>query len=121
MTAPIEEGTTVRELAGKFPQTLRVFELFGIDYCCGGDIDLGSAAERAGVELGDLLMTLETAVESSPADEAQQDRDWWAARAVELIEHLVGRHHTFLKSELPRLSDILGKVRGCTRCDTARC
>ncbi len=34
----------VREVAAKYPATLRTLEALGIDYCCGGKLPLAEAA-----------------------------------------------------------------------------
>ncbi len=39
---------TVREIALSQPSSIRVFEQFGIDYCCGGRKPLAVACTRAG-------------------------------------------------------------------------
>lgn len=111
MTAPIEEGTMVRELAGKYPQTLAVFERFGIDYCCGGNMDLATAAERAGVNLEKLLEALDASASELPPADKEIYRDWWNTPASELADHIESRHHAYLRRELPRLRDLLAKVR----------
>ena len=41
MTVAIDK--TVRELALENPASTRVFESFGIDYCCGGNRSLSEA------------------------------------------------------------------------------
>ena len=41
---------TIREIALEMPQTIRVFEDFKIDYCCGGRRPFAEACENAGVD-----------------------------------------------------------------------
>ena len=40
---------TVREIALAQPQAIRVFERFGIDYCCGGRRPLADACAAGNV------------------------------------------------------------------------
>lgn len=40
-----DKNQTVREIAINNPATVRVFENFGIDYCCGGKRPLEEACE----------------------------------------------------------------------------
>ena len=42
----ITADKTVREIAVEYPATIRVFERFGIDYCCGGRKPLEQACEE---------------------------------------------------------------------------
>jgi len=97
---------TVREIAIEHPSTVRVFESFGIDYCCGGTRSLQDACERAGVPVERALALLAAVKEDSPADTA----NWGGATAQELIRHIVGRHHSYVRSETPRLMAMFEKV-----------
>lgn len=42
--------TTVREIALENPASIRVFEKFGIDYCCGGHKALTQACRERALE-----------------------------------------------------------------------
>src|SRR6476646_1735355 len=95
---------TVGELAVENPAAARVFEKHGIDYCCGGKISLEAACKDRGIALEAVLG--EMAV-SKPKPE---ERDWKTAPLNELIAHIITRHHAYLKSELPRLAQLCGKV-----------
>lgn len=56
-------ATTVHDAVGSIPGARAVFERFGIDTCCGGELPLTEAAEMHDVELRRLLDALEDAVE----------------------------------------------------------
>ena len=49
---------TVNAAIRTFPQTVAVFNDFGIDACCGGAVPVPEAAVRDGVEPGALLEAL---------------------------------------------------------------
>ena len=53
MSIQIDGKTTVRELVGRYPQTRKVFEQYGIDYCCGGGKSLDQATEEGHTALLD--------------------------------------------------------------------
>lgn len=97
---------TVGELVAERPSRSRVFEAHKIDFCCGGKRPLEEACNRKGVALADV-------VEQLTAHDAQEP-DTGAGAAdldtVELIDHIVGTHHVYLKSELPRLAAMAEKV-----------
>lgn len=105
----LSETCTVRELVAQYPQTVRVFEQFGIDYCCGGQRDLRTACAESDVSSGLLLVALQRAL-SAPAPPEPVRRNWSAVTVAELADHIENQHHTYLKSELPRLEDMLGLV-----------
>jgi iron-sulfur cluster repair protein YtfE (RIC family) len=52
---------TVNDVMRWYPQTLSVFDAFGIDACCGGAASLDEAARRDGVALDALLAALGSA------------------------------------------------------------
>jgi len=97
---------TVGEIAAENPSSVRVFEKYGIDYCCGGKVSLDEACQARGIAAAQVQTDLEQAAAAKPG----QDRDWSAAPLPLLIDHIVGTHHVFLKTELPRLRLLLGKV-----------
>jgi regulator of cell morphogenesis and NO signaling len=85
----ISREAAVSELVAERPGRSRVFESLGIDYCCGGeevveklerDEEPGSEVDLAGFGIGGL------------------------------VEHIIGIHHEYLRSELPRLEALVEKV-----------
>jgi regulator of cell morphogenesis and NO signaling len=102
----VDLDTTVRDIAVENPQAVRVFESFGIDYCCGGERSLEEACRQAGAPLAGVREALER------PSEAEEDAgaNWAAASLGELMDHLVTRHHTFVRRETVRLAELLDKV-----------
>lgn len=101
----INVATTVRDLAVTMPGATRVFEKLGIDYCCGGNRTLADACVKANVPLEEVTASL--AQTDLPNDELH---DWQATSMTALIHHIVEKHHTFTKTELPRLAKLMNKV-----------
>ena len=97
---------TVREIALEQPSSIRVFEQFGIDYCCGGRKPLAEACSVNNLEVDAVLAALEAAAQT-PAENAD---DWTGKSLESLSEHIVATHHAYLKRELPRLAMLAGKV-----------
>ncbi len=109
MTGVLTEKTTVREAVAKNPQTRRVFERYGIDYCCGGLHDLETAALEKGVDSATLLAALVEAIDA-PVSEDEREKDWSGSALTELADHIERRHHTFMKEQLPRLAGLMSTV-----------
>ena len=55
----IAGNTTVRDLVGRYPKTRKVFEQYGIDFCCGGATTLAEAARAKQVKFADLAAALQ--------------------------------------------------------------
>src|SRR5207245_3986148 len=96
---------TVKDLAVQMPGAACVFEQFGIDYCCGGNIPLDEACGKAGQRLEEVLSSLENAQqEPAPAE------DWSQGPLTALAGHIVEKHHAFTKAESSRLEALFAKV-----------
>ena len=102
MTIQIDGTTTVRDLVGRYPQTRKLFEDRGIDYCCGGGQCLADAASQYGLDLTKLTAALEQVLQATPASAEPTDRDWYAAPLQELVSHIVEVHHNYMHQALPR-------------------
>ena len=99
---------TVREVAVDNPTATRVFERFGIDYCCGGNQALEQACQRAGVSVDEVIDSLE--MEKEAARAAKQLHDWQSESLSELIAYIKNTHHKFTRQETVRLAALLQKV-----------
>lgn len=98
--------TTVREIALEQPASIRVFEQFGIDYCCGGRKPLAQACEERSIEMKTVL----AAIEEASATGGTAARDWSEASLEEICSQIVERHHAYIRTELPRLEMLAQKV-----------
>ena len=98
--------STVGQLVVERPSRARVFEKFGIDYCCGGKKPLDATCREKGIELVNVVYALGIA-DSEPAPSTQ---DWAGVAMTELADHIEQTHHAWLKTELPRLETLIEKV-----------
>jgi len=99
-------GKTIGEIVAQNPASARVFESFHLDYCCGGKMALAEACAARGIDPAEV----EAALERAAASGGGEERDWTASELGALIDHILGTHHLYLKSELPRLAMLLDKV-----------
>jgi regulator of cell morphogenesis and NO signaling len=90
--------STLRSIALGQPATIRVFEHFHLDYCCGGNRPLAEACAQKGIEIEAILAALAEATKAAPPEQ-----DFAHATPAELIHHIVSTHHAYVRSELPRL------------------
>lgn len=61
-TSIIDPSWTINETVTRLPDTLPVFDAFGLDSCCGGGHPIREAARRHGLDLEALLTALNAAV-----------------------------------------------------------
>src|SRR5436190_19663056 len=97
---------TVGELVVQRPSRARVFESFGLDYCCGGKLALADACRNKGIDPQHVIAALD--LESAELETAE--RDWAAASMTELTAHIETTHHAYLRREMPRLEYLTGRV-----------
>lgn len=97
---------TVGRIAAETPASIRVFEKYGIDFCCGGGTAFAEACAVRGLAAETVMAEIERAVEGPAEDRT----DWRTAPIGALIDHIIGTHHVYLKTELPRLEAMLAKV-----------
>jgi regulator of cell morphogenesis and NO signaling len=97
---------TVREIALENPATIRVFEKFGIDYCCGGRKPLAEACEARSIAVDEVIAALERAL----AEPAPQEKCWAGTPLGELATYIVNTHHAFVNREVPRLAQLAARV-----------
>ena len=100
------DNLTVRDIAANSLAAVRVFEKFGIDYCCGGKRPLADVCLEKGYDPSAVQSELDAALAGAPAAE----RDWGMESLTGLIEHIVGTHHEYLHRELPAIETRLEKV-----------
>ena len=99
---------TVGEVAAGYPATTRVFEKLGIDYCCGGGQTLADACKAASLNYDNVAKSLAELADPAPTDRS----NWTKSPLADLIQHIVTKHHEYIRSESPRLKALVAKVVG---------
>ena len=82
---------TVSEIAAGSLSAVRVFEQYGIDYCCGGNRPLEEVCREKGLTAASVLEQLE----ASAAAGMYHDTDWNSAPLRDLIRHIITKHHGY--------------------------
>ncbi len=101
-------GRTVGELAAEMPVSIRVFEAWKIDYCCGGRTPLADACAIAGRTIDDFIAELEKSV----AVPDGVGRDWAGETLTGITRHLCATYHVYTRQELETLIPLAEKVQG---------
>jgi len=108
----IDTTKTIREFVLELPSSIQVFEELGIDYCCGGQKPLGEAC-TAGVKLENVVAALDAlqGQQQSRAEDGQNlAKDWTRESLEDLIDHITGKHHVYVKQQIPAIQSLLRKV-----------
>ncbi|HEY6341901.1 MAG TPA: iron-sulfur cluster repair di-iron protein [Bryobacteraceae bacterium] len=102
-----DKSQPVSEIAVENPAAVRVFDKFGIDYCCGGKRSLQEACENANAPIDRVVQALR---ELQANNMRHEERQWTTSALAELTAHIVDRHHRYIRDEVPRIEGLLQKV-----------
>jgi regulator of cell morphogenesis and NO signaling len=97
--------TTLADVAATSLNAVRTLERHGLDYCCGGKQPFDEACAAKGFKPEFVMQEIERA--QGPG---ASERDWQTAPLDEIVQHIVGTHHEYLKLELPALGNRMNKV-----------
>lgn len=101
----IQPDTRIADVAAQNPATIRIFQRFGIDFCCGGKRPLGEVCAEKQMTFGELRSALESAGEPERTDVPGAD-----TTLTQLVRFIVDKYHADLRQELPRLGQMAAKV-----------
>lgn len=96
-------STTLGDLVTADPRRSRVFEKYGIDYCCNGGRSLADATTEAGLDLAEVSAALDLPDAPPPAQ-------WQHLENAALAHEIVDTHHAYLWDEMPHLLGLVEKV-----------
>jgi regulator of cell morphogenesis and NO signaling len=99
-------GRTVGELVAERPGRSRIFQNFGIDFCCQGGATLSEACRKREIPLDIVVDQLE----AEAAGPAECITNPAKLSPGELADYIVETHHAFLRRELPRLDAMAQRV-----------
>jgi len=58
----ITSDMVINDVIRKYPRTIKVFNEYKVDSCCGGGAPIGTTAKRGGVDVETLVKALNAAV-----------------------------------------------------------
>lgn len=97
---------TVGEIVAERPAQSRIFQSYGIDFCCQGGRTLREACEKKEVSSEAVVEQLEAELRDKPEPEVNPA----SFPPAELVDHIVTAHHRFLRDELPRVLAMAARV-----------
>jgi regulator of cell morphogenesis and NO signaling len=102
----INSKTIVKEIVAKNFQTAKVFEKYGIDFCCKGNNPLYKAVEEKEINVRELITELQN---SSNSDNKTHERyDEW--KLTFLSKYILNNHNAYVKESIPRIQEHLNIV-----------
>ncbi len=102
----VDRTATVAQIALDHPACVHVFRAHRIDFCCRGGLTVEQACAGKGLDANSVFEQLEAAVlERQPP--AEDPRHLTTQR---LVQHIVDRHHAYLRKALPFVEQLARKV-----------
>lgn len=103
---PSDINRTVGEIVAEDYRTAKVFDKYGIDYCCGGKIALSDICLEKGIDQKELFREIE-ATKNIPLDRTQNYSAWTNSF---LADYIINTHHTYLKENLDQIAAYTRKI-----------
>ncbi|HEX5473401.1 MAG TPA: DUF542 domain-containing protein [Vicinamibacterales bacterium] len=103
----VTADTPVGTLATAYPATIKVFQQYGIDFCCGGAMAVREACGGHDAPLANVIADLNAALGDHEPDAGP---DWRLAPMSDLIAHVIATYHVPQRQEFARLEDMLQTV-----------
>jgi len=86
-------------------QTVRIFDEYQIDFCCGGKQSLLEACENKSLNTKEIIGQLEEAFKIPALGLKFDDMT-----LTELIEYIKDKHHSYVREQIPLISKLLNKI-----------
>lgn len=99
----------IGDIVSRFPKASDVLKKYHIDFCCGGNRPLSEAIKEGNLNESEILEKLDEAYENASILK-EKNIDWNTAPLSDLADYIVDTHHTYLKKELPELSQYIAKI-----------
>ncbi|MGA9120119.1 MAG: iron-sulfur cluster repair di-iron protein [Bacteroidota bacterium] len=97
---------TVKSFVTEDFRTAAVFEKYSIDFCCHGNVALSQACETRGV----AVETVADEIASVVSTEGLAGVPYESWGLDQLIDHIVSRHHAFVRRMIPIITKHTQKV-----------
>jgi regulator of cell morphogenesis and NO signaling len=101
-----DSSRTVGEFVAEDYRTARVFEKYGIDFCCGGKTSLADACLERGIDPASIQGEIE-AMKNEPLERSQNYAAWGLPF---LADYIVNTHHGYLNENTRQIAVYANKI-----------
>jgi regulator of cell morphogenesis and NO signaling len=100
------EQTTICEIVLKYPASIKVFESFGLDYCCKGNRNIDEACKDADLDSSEVIKELLQAIKKEPKEEFTFENKTLS----EIIDYIYKTHHIYTRECIEMLTPLMERV-----------
>lgn len=97
----LNRADSLRDIATSLPRAIPILEELHLDYCCRGARSLDDACSEAGIDADAVINRLRA------LDQPEGDR---GESLVDLVEHILSKHHRFTRECIATLRPLSSKV-----------
>lgn len=101
-----QTNKTIGKFVAEDYRTAEVFEKYGIDFCCGGQVTLAATCQEKNLDPDQVLQEIE-AVRKEPIQRSE-NYDAWTLPF--LIDYIVNTHHVYLKENDEQIAAYARKI-----------
>lgn len=96
----------IGEIVAEDYRTATVFEKYGIDFCCGGQVPLAKACQIKGLDFDTVRQEIK-AVKNEPLERSRNYAAWSLSF---LADYIVNTHHAYLNEEMGPIASYAHKI-----------
>ena len=104
----VTSNSSIGEIVAADFRTAKVFEKYGIDFCCGGHVSLAASCTEKGIEQKVIEEELET-IKNQPVERSQNYTAW---ALPFLADYIVNTHHAYLNENMEQIAAYTNKIAG---------
>lgn len=105
----INESSIIGKLVAEDYRLSSVFDKYGIDFCCNGNISLQQASEDANVEISEIISALQNVLIKTDQQVDIQDFDHWSLDR--LADYIEKKHHKYITEQITIIEPYLKKIK----------
>jgi len=106
MTQSKNPQKKIGEIVAEDYRTATVFEKYGIDFCCGGQVPLAKACQIKGLDFDTVQQEIK-AVKNEPLERSRNYAAWSLSF---LADYIVNTHHAYLNEEMGPIASYVHKI-----------
>ncbi len=96
----------IGEIVAEDYRTASVFDKYGIDFCCGGQVSLTTACQERNLDF-DVIQQEIKAIKSEPLKRSRNYATWSLSF---LADYIVNTHHAYLNEEMDPIASYIHKI-----------
>lgn len=101
----VQKENKIGDVVAQNFRTAKIFEGFGLDFCCGGKKTIETACEEKGISTDAVIEALDNSEGGSQTD---MRYDKWSPDF--LADYIVNNHHSYVLNSIPEIEQHLNKV-----------